>query len=402
MRGIGLATPEDVRVHLTFPDHDKIVDFEKDLGVLTQGGSPVTCWLRLWVWVTRSDVMRRDGIMRDQSPEQIERRAGWGGAPGAFFDALKKNRMIELHSGQWCIHDWIDSQNWVVNADVRSKKGKMMKALQVAKETEKLEQKLLSMGLDPVVVASPRRKNELPAPPSPLNRDPLHAPTVAPIGLGTVRTAVPVESGKEHEHKAGRVPAVQAAKMAALQDELIEATVKRVSENSSQQCSEQCSKPAPFHSRPSAFASPPLPALRARDAPAETAKSGLGARAPTAGTAGDFQTESEGLAYRILRGLAVPDAECRAVVKLNWKALRAPPEEIYLSRLMAWAIECLRKKPRSLALMLTRCKIEPNNADLDRARDLVRQEQGYMQLTRRESEPCDMATILKAVAEKRA
>ena len=382
-----MADDNDLRINFDMPDHDKIQDLNdlvlKPLlrpDVILAGGGPFDCFIRLLAWVGRHRENREDGILRNMSPDKIERRAHWTGPPGTFFEALKSLRLIEMHSGHWSIHDWEEHQRWLRKANDRREIGIKAAAVRYAKQHEGVDSELLKLGIDPQSVLSRKQKDSHVQDSQDSKGVGCYPQTLAkidsqgPDGLLKGRAAPPtVPDTEKHDSQLqdsqGRggllkVPAaMNRAMLGALPDAVPDAVPNSIRVQSSSVNSSQ--------------SPPPM----SRAAPQS--------RGPaTATTANILKNESDRIMHGILRGYYREDAEILRVLSYCRKWLDAS-DAIWLRRLVACAMIGVRKKPRCLALYLQACikrfdqdRSEPNELYLSQAEALIREQQGLNEIQR--------------------
>lgn len=111
---------EDIRLRLDFFDHRKTKQLETELGL-----EGVICLLRLWCYAAGH---KKKGILYGMDREEIARAAHWFGHEkdaSLFVDTLFRLKLLELDKkGIYKIHEWSKHQDWVYNADKRSKQAR--------------------------------------------------------------------------------------------------------------------------------------------------------------------------------------------------------------------------------------------------------------------------------------
>lgn len=88
-----------IRIYNDLPDHPK----SDHLAALLNEPRAWTHVVELWLWVSR---VRPDGSLTGLHPVVIARRAGWGGDPITFVDAMRQAGFIDGDQ----IHAWVEYQ----------------------------------------------------------------------------------------------------------------------------------------------------------------------------------------------------------------------------------------------------------------------------------------------------
>jgi len=88
-----------IRVYNDLPDHPK----SDHLAAILQEPRAWTHVIELWLWVSR---VRPDGSLTGLHPVVIARRAGWGGDPITFVDAMRQAGFIDGDQ----LHGWLEYQ----------------------------------------------------------------------------------------------------------------------------------------------------------------------------------------------------------------------------------------------------------------------------------------------------
>lgn len=88
-----------IRIYNDLPDHPK----SDHLAAILEEPRAWTHVVELWLWVSR---VRPDGSLTGLHPVVIARRAGWGGDPITFVDAMRQAGFIDGDQ----IHAWVEYQ----------------------------------------------------------------------------------------------------------------------------------------------------------------------------------------------------------------------------------------------------------------------------------------------------
>lgn len=125
----------DIRLSVGFWQHPKTCRLMRDVGL-----EGVRSLQILWCWVAQN---RSDGDISDLDCDDIEAAADWRGGQGEFYMAIK-DRWLEQCDEKLFLHDWLDHNPWVADAEERSGKAYLSKLSQVNRKVYEL---LVSKGI---------------------------------------------------------------------------------------------------------------------------------------------------------------------------------------------------------------------------------------------------------------
>jgi hypothetical protein len=102
----------DIRVLTHFRHNRKRRRLKRALGA-----DGVLALLDLWLYAAERHT---DGHLSGLTDEDIADECDWPGDPAEFVGALVKAGFLDGDPGEYVLHDWIENQPWVANADARS------------------------------------------------------------------------------------------------------------------------------------------------------------------------------------------------------------------------------------------------------------------------------------------
>lgn len=102
---------KDIRLACTCPDHPKTIKL-----MLKLGDRAFWCLTRLW---TRVAMTCPSGVLTGKDEDDIEIDAGWQGKRGDFVATLLELRWLERNDGVYCIHDWMEHNEYAASAPAR-------------------------------------------------------------------------------------------------------------------------------------------------------------------------------------------------------------------------------------------------------------------------------------------
>lgn len=129
----------DMRIDVNFVDHPKV----KRL-IRSAGHKAFYSLMRLFSTAAK---MYTNGVFDGCDIHDIEDFGGWTGKSGFFVDALVNVGFLEETADGFAIHDWIEHQPWLANAEKRSLHAR--KAIQ-ARWDKKLKEPVDPQGVDDV------------------------------------------------------------------------------------------------------------------------------------------------------------------------------------------------------------------------------------------------------------
>lgn len=107
----------DIRISVSFKDHRK----RKRLRAMIGPGS-TDYILDLWIATAMN---HPSGVLDGMDELDIALEAGWNDDPQVFVDALLKCGFLEKNDdGDYQLHDWMEHQEWVINAPKRKEKAR--------------------------------------------------------------------------------------------------------------------------------------------------------------------------------------------------------------------------------------------------------------------------------------
>ena len=74
--------------------------------------------------------LKEDGDISSWTPEETESYALWGGLPNIFYNALKKEVLIEERNGYMLIHDWLDYAGRYLQGKYRTSNSERLKEIE--------------------------------------------------------------------------------------------------------------------------------------------------------------------------------------------------------------------------------------------------------------------------------
>ena len=157
----------DMRIDVNFVDHPKV----KRL-IRSAGHKAFYSLMRLFSTAAK---MYTNGVFDGCDIHDIEDFGGWTGKSGFFVDALVNVGFLEETADGFAIHDWIEHQPWLANAEKRSLHAR--KAIQ-ARWDKKLKEPVDPQGVDDVQLEYSENTNCNTPYPSP---SPQPSPSHSPI-----------------------------------------------------------------------------------------------------------------------------------------------------------------------------------------------------------------------------